>query len=145
VWWTCAREVPSTGLRSYYGNKTDTKLTSQKISPPNTLINIFIFLWAFRTFVFLVVSILGFRGNLFSVILFTYPNHRNRFSSVTTNMVFSTCIIARMVLYGKVMFLDFLAALLQKSIPVASNLLHCYVFAVYVSAVCSRIIWTDAL
>jgi hypothetical protein len=144
VWWTCALEVPSTGLRSYYGSKTDTKLTSQKHFTAQR-INIFIFLWAFPTFVSLVVSILGFRGNLFSVILFTYPNHRNRFSSLTSNMIFSTCIIARMVLYGKVMFLDFLAGLLQKSIPVASSLLDCCVFAVYVSAVGNTIIWIDAL
>jgi hypothetical protein len=39
-----------------------------------------------------------------------------------------------MVLYGNVLFLNFLAGLLQKSIPVASSLLACYVFAVYVSA-----------
>jgi len=71
--------------------------------------------------------------------------HYNRVSSVTTNMVFSTSIIARMVLYGNVLFLDFLAGLLQQSIPVASSLLARYVFAVYVSALCNGIIWTDAL
>lgn len=30
VWWTRALDVTSTGVRSYYGSKIDTKLTSQK-------------------------------------------------------------------------------------------------------------------
>jgi hypothetical protein len=67
------------------------------------------------------------RGNLFSVIRRTYPNHRYRFSSVSTDMVFSPSVIVR-VLCGKVLFLDFLAGRLQKSIPVRSSLLACYVF-----------------
>jgi hypothetical protein len=58
-----------------------------------------------------------FRGSLF-----TCPNQRSHFSSVTSKMFFPTSMIAQMVPFRTFSFLGFLAELLQKLISVASNL-----------------------
>jgi hypothetical protein len=69
-----------------------------------------------------------FSGSLFPGILFTYPNHRSRFSSITSKMFFRTYMTSLMVTFRTFSFLDFLADLLQKSISVASNLFACLRF-----------------
>jgi hypothetical protein len=84
------------------------------------------------------------RGNLFCGMLFTCSNHRNRLCSVTSNIIFPTSIIARMVPFGNCSFLDFHAGLLQKAISVASSLLAFCVFRVHVCAPYSGMLWTKA-
>jgi hypothetical protein len=85
-----------------------------------------------------------FSGSLFPVILFTSPNHRSRFFSITSKMIFLASVIAQVVPFLTFPFLDFLADLLQKSISVASNLFACCVFSVHVSIPYSKILWTKA-
>jgi hypothetical protein len=85
-----------------------------------------------------------FRGSLFPGVLFTCPNHRSRFSSVTSKMFFRTSMTPLMVTFWTFSFLDFLADLLQKSISVSSNLFACHVFGVHVSAPYRKILWTKA-
>jgi hypothetical protein len=50
-----------------------------------------------------------FSGSLFPGILSTCPNHRSRFSSVTSKMFFPTFMIALMVPFRAFSFLHFLA------------------------------------
>jgi hypothetical protein len=83
-----------------------------------------------------------FSGSLFPGILFTCPNHRSRFSSVTYKMFFPNSMISLMVTFRTFSFLDLLADLLQRSISVASNLFACCVFSVHVSAPYSKILLT---
>jgi hypothetical protein len=48
-----------------------------------------------------------FRGSLFPGILFTCPNHRSRFSLLTSKMFFPTSMITLMVTFRTFSFLDF--------------------------------------
>jgi hypothetical protein len=73
-----------------------------------------------------------FSGSPFPGILFTCPNHRSCFTSITSKMFFRTYMTSLMVTFRTFSYLDFLADLLQKTISVASNLFACCVFSVCV-------------
>jgi hypothetical protein len=71
-----------------------------------------------------------FRGSLFPGILFTCPNHRSRFSSITSKMFYPTSMIALMVPFRTFSFLAFLADLLQNpsQLQVICSPVVCLVF-----------------